>query len=227
MQVVPAAVEGGGLLNTTLETYSAMRVIEETFGPEQLREYLQFMRLEYLPPRTRAASPLLRASDSFAYSRRGPFALYAIREYIGKSRIDDALRRLFEKHRSGTPPLPTSMDLLSCDRHRRGFARGGVSNASGEVEKRAELPAHDRLLHGDIAGELVLVEHSPNRCDESRQLARERGVVSGGARKHPQFLGNEIVERVLHPEASLDRPRSAALLDPDLLEAHDGSNIPA
>jgi ABC-2 type transport system permease protein len=111
MQVVPAAVEGGGLLNTTLETYSAMRVVEETLGPEQLREYLQFMRLEYLTPRTRAASPLLRASDSFAYSRRGPLALYAIRECIGKGRIDDALRRLFEKHRSGTPPLPTSLDL--------------------------------------------------------------------------------------------------------------------
>ena len=113
MQVVPAAVEGGGLLNTTLETYSAMRVVEETLGPGQLRQYLQVMRrqYDYTESRTRAARPLLRATDSFAYSRRGPFALYAIREYIGKDRIDDALRRLFEKHRSGTPPLPTSMDL--------------------------------------------------------------------------------------------------------------------
>jgi hypothetical protein len=113
MQVVPAAVEGGGLLNTTLETYSAMRVVEETLGPGQLRQYLQVMRrqYDYTESRTRAARPLLRATDSFAYSRRGPFALYAIREYIGRDRIDDALRRLFEKHRSGTPPLPTSMDL--------------------------------------------------------------------------------------------------------------------
>jgi ABC-2 type transport system permease protein len=113
MQVVPADVEGSGLLNTTLETYSAMRVVEETLGPEQLRQYLQFMRREYdyTGSRARAAPPLLRATDSFAYSRKGPFALYAIREYIGKDRVDEALRRLFEKHRSGTPPLPTSMDL--------------------------------------------------------------------------------------------------------------------
>jgi hypothetical protein len=34
-----------------------------------------------------------------------------MREYIGKERIDAALRRLFEKYRSGTPPLPTSIDL--------------------------------------------------------------------------------------------------------------------
>ena len=34
-----------------------------------------------------------------------------MREYIGKERVDDALRRLLKKHRSGTPPLPTSLDL--------------------------------------------------------------------------------------------------------------------
>jgi hypothetical protein len=111
MQVVPAAVEGAGLLDVTLETYSAMRVVEETLGPEHLRQFVQFMRFEYETPRSRAARPLLRATDSFAFSRKGPFALYAMREYIGKERIDAALRSLFEKYRSGTPPLPTSMDL--------------------------------------------------------------------------------------------------------------------
>ena len=54
---------------------------------------------------------MLRATDSFAFSRKGPFALYAMREYIGKERVDDALRSLLEKHGSGAPPLPTSLDL--------------------------------------------------------------------------------------------------------------------
>jgi hypothetical protein len=31
------------------------------------------------------------------------------------------------------------------------------------------------------------------------------GVVPGGARKHPQFFTDEIVERGLHSEASFDR----------------------
>jgi hypothetical protein len=109
MQVVPADVEGSGLLGVTLETYSAMQVVEETLGPEHLRRYLKGMRGETLSPR--AAPPLLRATDSFAFSRRGPFALYAMREYIGKERVDEALQRLFEKNRLGMPPLPTSMDL--------------------------------------------------------------------------------------------------------------------
>ncbi len=111
MQVAPADVEGAGLLDVSLETYSAMRVVEETLGPEHLRRYLLSMREGFSPPRTRAAPPLLRATDSFACSRKGPFALYAMREYIGKERVDDALRSLLEKHGSGVPPLPTSLDL--------------------------------------------------------------------------------------------------------------------
>jgi ABC-2 type transport system permease protein len=112
MQLAPAYVEGAGLLDKGLETYSAMRVVEDTLGPEHLRRYLRFMREEYRTPRTRAAPPLLRATDSFAYSRRGPFALYALSRYIGEEQVNEALRRLLEKHGSGThPPLPTSLDL--------------------------------------------------------------------------------------------------------------------
>jgi hypothetical protein len=111
MQVAPADVEGAGLLSVSLETYSAMRVVEETLGPEHLRRYLLSLREGFGPPRTRAAPPLLRATDSFSYSRKGPFALFAMHEYIGKDRVDDALRSLLKKHGSGVPPLPTSLDL--------------------------------------------------------------------------------------------------------------------
>ena len=37
--------------------------------------------------------------------------MYALREYVGAERVDAALRRLIEKHGSGAPPLPTSLDL--------------------------------------------------------------------------------------------------------------------
>lgn len=37
--------------------------------------------------------------------------MYALREYIGKEQVSNALRRLLERHGSGTPPLPTPHDL--------------------------------------------------------------------------------------------------------------------
>jgi ABC-2 type transport system permease protein len=55
--------------------------------------------------------PLLQATDSFLTYRKGPLALYALSEYIGKERVGTALRRLLEKYGSGKPPLPTSLDL--------------------------------------------------------------------------------------------------------------------
>ncbi|HSK09749.1 MAG TPA: hypothetical protein VK911_09240, partial [Vicinamibacterales bacterium] len=86
-------------------------VLAESYGDEHLRQFLGVMREAYLTPRSRAAVPLLRAQDWFLGYRKGPFAMYALREYLGEKRVNAALRRLLEKHGSGTPPLPTSLDL--------------------------------------------------------------------------------------------------------------------
>lgn len=49
--------------------------------------------------------------DPYAAYRKGPFALYALSEYMGEERVNLAFRRLLEAHRSGAPPLATSLDL--------------------------------------------------------------------------------------------------------------------
>jgi aminopeptidase N len=43
--------------------------------------------------------------------RKGPFALYALSEYVGEERVNEALRRLLEKHRQEGAPLATTLDL--------------------------------------------------------------------------------------------------------------------
>jgi hypothetical protein len=43
--------------------------------------------------------------------RKGPFALYALSEYVGEAQINDALRNLLEKHRPEGAPLATTVDL--------------------------------------------------------------------------------------------------------------------
>jgi ABC-type transport system involved in multi-copper enzyme maturation permease subunit len=106
----PAAVEGAGLLIESLATYSAMQVVEKTLGYEHLLRYLSQMRLEYEVPRSRAAPPLLRANNAFMNYRKGPFALFALRNYIGKDRVNDALRQMLHGYRSD-PPLPTTLNF--------------------------------------------------------------------------------------------------------------------
>jgi hypothetical protein len=112
-QVAPANVEGAPLLSESLAWYSAMSVVRETYGDEHLRRLLDLMRDAYLSPSSRAAPPLLRTYDWFSAYRKGPFAMYALREYVGAEQVDAALRRLIEKYGSGEPPLPTSLDLYA------------------------------------------------------------------------------------------------------------------
>jgi hypothetical protein len=106
-----ARVEGIALLSESLAWYSALGVIEHEYGTEHLARFLGFMRESYLTPRSRAGVPLLRAADSFLAYRKGPFAMYALREYVGQENVDLALRRLLARYASPEPPFATSLDL--------------------------------------------------------------------------------------------------------------------
>ena len=109
-KLVPAAVEGSGFLVESLATYSAMQVVEETLGYDHLQRYLSQMRLEYEVPHSRAAPPLLQANNAFMNYRKGPFALFAMRHYIGQERVNDALRNMLKKS-TLEGPLPTTLDF--------------------------------------------------------------------------------------------------------------------
>jgi hypothetical protein len=110
-RLVPALVEGAPVLTESLAWYSAMDVLEATFGSDHLERFMGVMREAYLAPRPESGVPLLRATDWFGGYRKGPFAMYALREYVGAERVDAALRRLLAEHGGGEPPLPTSRDL--------------------------------------------------------------------------------------------------------------------
>ncbi len=110
-QLMPAQVEGGALLSESLAWYSAFGAVEATYGTEHMERLVGVMRDAYLAPQSRAAVPLLRAYNWFLAYRKGPLALYAVREYVGAEQVTTALRSLLTKHGAGKPPLPTSLDL--------------------------------------------------------------------------------------------------------------------
>lgn len=110
-QLRPAHVEGEPVLSETLANYSALKVVEQNYGNEQVQKLLAMWRDSYEVPRSRAMAPLLQALDPFLHYRKGPLAFYALTRYAGKERVNDALRQLIQKHGSAEPPLPTSLDL--------------------------------------------------------------------------------------------------------------------
>jgi ABC-2 type transport system permease protein len=112
-QLTPAIVKGKGLLTETLAWYAAMEIVEEAQGREKFLALVHLFQQEYFSPQARNAQPLLQASDHDLIYRKGPLALYALREYIGKEQMRKALRNLLRKNAFGTPPLPIPEDLYS------------------------------------------------------------------------------------------------------------------
>ena len=170
-QLVPAHVEGAPLLTESLAWYSAMDVVEAALGPDHLDRLNGVLRLAYLAPQPESGVPLLRTVESFDAYRKGPFAMYALRKYVGDEPVNTALRRLLEERRPGDPPLPTSLDLyrqlqavtpdslhtLLADLFERNAyweleAEGATAQPMGDGAWRVTLDVHARKVAVDSAG---------------------------------------------------------------------------
>lgn len=110
-RLTPAYVEGAGVLIEGLAVYSGMQVLEKNYGEGHLSKFLSHLHAAYEMPRSLATPSLLQANDAFLYYRKGGLAMYTLSKYIGKEKVNAALRRLLQKHHSGELPLPTTLDL--------------------------------------------------------------------------------------------------------------------
>jgi len=108
MQLKPAFAEGGGVISESLAWYSAMELVKNVKGREALRRFMSIMREPNPWPPIRTGLPLLRAMDPWANYRKGPYAMHALSEYVGETRVNGALRTLVEKKASS---LATTLDL--------------------------------------------------------------------------------------------------------------------
>ena len=104
-----ANVEGAPVLSESLAWYYAMRTVEEARGADGLQALLDYLRGSRRP--IRLGAPLLRGVDPYMSYRKGPFALYALSEYVGTEPVHRALRRLVDGHRPEDAPLATTLDL--------------------------------------------------------------------------------------------------------------------
>ena len=106
-----ANVEGAPVMSESLAWYYGIKLVEHTQGQEQLYTFLRWLHEPYVRPTIRRGEPLLRGLDPYMSYRKGPFALYALSEYIGERPLHAALRRLLEQHRRPGAPLATTLDL--------------------------------------------------------------------------------------------------------------------
>jgi ABC-2 type transport system permease protein len=108
VQLRPAMAEGGGVISEGLAWYSSMQLVKNVKGREALRRFMSMMRQPSPWPPIRTGHPLLRAIDPWANYRKGPYAFYALSEYIGEDRVNGALKALIERKKGS---LATTLDM--------------------------------------------------------------------------------------------------------------------
>ena len=110
MQLKPAFAEGAGVISESLAWYSGMQLVKNTKNREALRRFMYIMRQPNPWPPMKTGLPLVRAMDPYSNYRKGPFAIYALSEYVGEEKINGALKNFIQKNKG---KLATTLDLYN------------------------------------------------------------------------------------------------------------------
>lgn len=207
----PAYVEGAGVLSESMATYSATQVMEESLGPLQMQAYLGMMRDQYQVPKSPAMPPLLRATDQFLNYRKGPLALHALSQYIGRDQINLALRRLLAAHPRGGAALPTTLDLyrelqaVTPARYRGVlhdlFAVNAYWELAATQAKARKLPDGRWQLTLDLSARKLIVDLTGEERGQPLDEWVEIGVYPGPAKKREDrqvILGTPMYLKTHH-----------------------------
>lgn len=115
-QVVGGNVQGATMLSEALANYSAILVMEKTFGRDNIRKFLRSQLDGYLTGRSReskAERPLMLVENQpYIHYNKGSLAMYALRDFIGDSAMNRALRKFIADKAFQKPPFTTSRELL-------------------------------------------------------------------------------------------------------------------
>lgn len=116
-QVTPASARGASMVSETLAQYSAMMVLEATYGPDMARQFRDYNLDEYLRGRTvftNREAPLLDVErQNYVYYGKGAVVMYALRQWLGAGAVNGALRSFREKYAGPNAPPATSRALYA------------------------------------------------------------------------------------------------------------------
>ena len=122
-QVIPSEQQGATFVIESLAQYSALMVMEQLYGPEQIRKFLKYELDRYL--RSRGGEvleelPLVRVEDQpYIHYQKGALALYLLKDQVGADRVNAALRGLLAEYAFKPAPYANARDLV---RHLRSAA---------------------------------------------------------------------------------------------------------
>jgi ABC-2 type transport system permease protein len=123
-QVIPSDQQGATMMVESFAQYSALLVMEQMYGRDQVRRFLKYELDRYL--RSRGGEvieelPLARVENQpYIHYQKGTLAMYWLREVVGEAAVNRALQRLIRQYAFKPAPYPNTRDFLGLLREEAG-----------------------------------------------------------------------------------------------------------
>jgi len=119
-QVIGADVQGGTMLIESFAQYSALMVLKHRIGPEKMRKFLRYELDRYLTGRAfeqKKELPLSRVENQpYIHYSKGSLVMYALADYIGEDKLNQAIREFRDANAFKGPPYPNTTQFLAAVR---------------------------------------------------------------------------------------------------------------
>jgi ABC-2 type transport system permease protein len=116
-QMPGAEMEGYTVFVETLAQYSALMVMKQLRGEEQIRRFLQYELDRYLGGRVWETNepPLARVLGGQTYIsyRKGSLVMYLLTKRLGEDGVNRALRNMLARYKFKGAPYPRTLDLIA------------------------------------------------------------------------------------------------------------------
>jgi hypothetical protein len=122
-RITGAQMQGRWMLTENMADYSALMLFSEYYKPVFVNRIARGMLDGYLNGRSQeneAELPVMYTENHGYLRAKGPLALYALQDMIGKDKVHRALRNFLNAYSFQTAPCPTSRDLVNALRTEAG-----------------------------------------------------------------------------------------------------------
>ena len=121
-QLIGGRVEGSNMLSETLAEYSALMVMQQRYGRDNMHRFLKHELDRYLRGRAgeirRERPVVLVQNEPYVWYQKGGQVMYTLADYIGEDKVDLALHNFLMKYRyanaddSQSGPYPDTRQLV-------------------------------------------------------------------------------------------------------------------
>ena len=117
-QIMPSRTRGANQISETMAEYSALMVLKQRYGTDAMPKFLKYSLDQYLRGRANEdkfeATLLQNDTRSYVWYQKGSLIMYALQDYIGEVRVNQALKKYMEAARfRQQAPFTTSTEWYS------------------------------------------------------------------------------------------------------------------